>query len=163
MTVGGDPFLLRVAGVHSAVAVDSELVLRLARRKNKQHGSVLWRACCCAHSNKWWLCPVHTLGRWLSMQLHGARPFAGLRADTARQVLKQRLGRACVEEASSYVLHDFRRGHAMDIAAAGGDLRAILTAGRVVIACIPKLFGCIRIGEEVALQAHLDDSDECDE
>jgi hypothetical protein len=163
MTVGGDPLLPLAAGVHSAVAVvDGELVLRLARRKNKQHGSVLRRACCCGHSNKW-LCPVHTLGRWLSLQPPGARPFAGLRADTARQALKQRLGRASVEEASSYVLHDFRRGHAMDIAAAGGDLRAILAAGEWSSPAFLNYLDVSELEKQVALQAHLDDSDECDE
>ena len=163
MAVGGDPASPLAAGVHSAVAVvDGVLVLRLAQRKNMQHGSFLRRACCCGPESKW-LCPVHTLGRWLMRLPPGAQPFNGLRADSAGQSLKLRLEQLRVAQASSYVLHDFRRGHAMDIAAAGGDLKTILAAGQWSSPAFLKYLDVSELEKQVALQAHLDDSDECDE
>ena len=162
LTVGGNPLAPLDAGVHSAVAItDDELVLRLARRKNRLHGSVLRRACCCG-TGLVWSCPVHTLGKWLAKMPPGTKPFGLLSVDAARSELKRRLALLGVDHAGSYVLHDFRRGHAMDIAAAGGDLREILTAGEWSSPAFLKYLDGTEIEKLVALQAHLDDSGDSD-
>lgn len=74
LVVGGDPLVPLSPRVHSAVAVvDDELLVRLAKRKNRPHGPVLRRACCCGKGNKW-ACPVHTLAQCLERQPPGSQP-----------------------------------------------------------------------------------------
>ena len=136
-------------------------MVRLARRKNRLHESVLRRACSRSDDNVW-TCPVHHLGKWLMQQPHGSRLIAHVRADTARCTLKRRLQGLDVEHASEYVLHGFRRGHAMDIASASGDLRTILAAGEWSSPEFLKYFDVTEFEENVALQAHIDDSGESD-
>jgi hypothetical protein len=51
----------------------------------------------------------------------------------------------------------------MDIAAAGGDLQTILAAGQWSSPAFLKYLDVSELETQVALQAHLDDSDECDE
>jgi hypothetical protein len=158
MTVGSNPEAPLADGVHSCVAViGNELVLKLARRKNKIHGSTLRRACSCPASR--WMCPVHVLGEWLSTREIGSQPFLHLRADVARSALRRRLGWLGVKEASAYSLHDFRRGHAHDLAAAGGSLQAILAAGEWTSPAFLKYLDTVQLEEQVVLQAHLDDAE----
>ena len=118
-------------GRHSAlVLVDSKLVLRLRTRKNKQHGSTLYRTCVCmdgAKPNDG--CPVHVIGKWIESMPAGCRVFEGITADAALKPLRRRLVSIGVTGASHYCLHDFRRGHAQDLVENGASLAMILQAG----------------------------------
>ena len=158
ITVGVNPEGPLDADAHSCVAVvGNSLVLKLARRKNKAHGSTLRRACACPASR--WMCPVHTLGEWLGSQAAGTKPFAHLRADVARRQLRERLTWSGVKDAPAYSLHDFRRGHAMDLASAGGTLKTILAAGEWTSPAFLKYLDIAELEEQAVLQAHVDDSD----
>ena len=105
-----------------------ELCLKLHRRKNRQHGSLLKRVCCCSKSPD--ICPVHVLWEKFFKELRpGCAPWGNITSNQARsrlrdslhelQVWGQCLNRACVAayvayqvpNAMSYGTHDFRRGH----------------------------------------------------
>jgi hypothetical protein len=117
-------------GVHSCFSfVGDDIVLKLARRKNKPHGWTGRAKCWCskggAHKA---CCPVHELGMTVARQV-GSSPFAHISPGLALATLRRHLTALDVEHALTYRLHDFRRGHARDIAASGGTLYDILVAG----------------------------------
>ena len=159
MTTGASPETLLPAGLHScAGVVDGELVVRLAKRKNKGHGSVLRRACTCELAA--WRCPVHVLGAWLQALPCGSRPFVHMRADAARAALRARLASLGLADAAAYNLHDFRRGAAHDLAEAGGGLKQLLDAGEWLSPAFLKYLDTEQLEKRVAVQACIDDSDE---
>ena len=103
---------------------ESELVLRLKKRKNKLGGSVLVRTCWCQSSEA--LCPVHVLGRYFAGLACGEAPFAGISSGKASSFLKHCMERLGVENGAVYRCHDLRRGHAKDLQQAGSTLKEIL-------------------------------------
>jgi len=103
------------------------IVLRLSRRKNKEGGSVLIRKCWCAACKA--TCPVHALGKYFQETTPGSSPFGNISASRARTGLRMQLQALGVKDALKYRTHDFRRGHAKDLAKAGSTLREILDAG----------------------------------
>ena len=104
------------------------LCLQLRSRKNLPEGSgILKRACSCRASPA--ICPVHVLWhKFLSQQEVGSKPWAGINPAAARCCLRAvleslqaslsivlrraKLEYVQVNQAQSYSLHDFRRGHA---------------------------------------------------
>ena len=117
----------RLGARASLVLVDGLLQLKLARRKNKQFGSVLHRACWCARSRQ--TCPVHALGNWFAALPKGTEPFKGISAASALSALRGFPTEIGVKDAALYRTHDLRRGHALDLQQRGGSLREILEAG----------------------------------
>ena len=100
----------------SAVSVcGGELVLRLARRKNKAAGSRLVRGCWCKECPR--TCPVHVVGKLVSSAVHGAALFGGITPAGALEALRHMLAAIGVEHAAKYRKHDVRRGHALDLCA----------------------------------------------
>ena len=90
---------------------DNILFLKLKRRKNRQRGSLLSRACTCAASEL--MCPVHVLWHGFFMHLPvGAQPWASVSPSDARRELRRTLEFLRVPDADMYGTHDFRRGHA---------------------------------------------------
>ena len=89
---------------------NGEMHLRLRRRKNRPHGSLLVRGCWCSRSPS--TCPVHAVESWLAGLRPGDPLFPGLSAAEALRVLRGLLDFLNVERASEYRTHDFRRGHA---------------------------------------------------
>ena len=80
ITVGERPLEPLREGVHSCIGVvKDEIVLRLAKRKNKPHGSTIRRGCTCGKGRR--MCPVHVLGKWLASQALGPKPFAHFSAE----------------------------------------------------------------------------------
>ena len=159
MTSGPDPEAVLPDGQHSCAGVaKGEFILRLARRKNKLHGSILRRACSCAGAA--WRCPVHTLGEWLQSLPCGSQPFLCVRADVARAELRRRLAALGFSDSAAFNLHDFRRGHAHDLAEAGGGLKQILDAGEWVSPAFLKYLDTAQLEKKVAVQACLDDSED---
>ena len=115
---------------HSAFWVTGdELVLVLAKRKNRRRPTRLVRHCWCARRSRAELCPVHTIGSWLSALPRGATPFAELSGAKALAELRRRLAVLGEAEPERFRLHSFRGGHAMDVAQNGGRLAQILKAG----------------------------------
>ena len=106
---------------------DGSLVIVLARRKNKAHGSRLTRKCWCERSST--TCPVHVIGHMVNTLAHGTPLFTGWTAPTALVELRRLLGVTGVRHAELYWCHDIRRGHALDLQLAGSPLHEILAAG----------------------------------
>ena len=112
----------------AVVAIEQDcIVLRLLRRKNMEHGSVLKRSCWCKSCRI--TCPVHVLGKYLAAQGPGCRPFDAFDQRSVLQGLRTRLQILGVPEAPKYRTHDFRRGHARDMQIGGATLKQILEAG----------------------------------
>ena len=73
--------------------------------------------------------PVHVLVAWVAGQEVSATSFGHTGTAGARAKLKRRLRATNVVDATSYKLHDFRSGHAQEMASPGCSLAAILSAG----------------------------------
>ena len=159
LTAAGDPCATLPKGKHSAIAAvqGDELILRLARRKNRPHGSVIRRGCTCAADER--LCAVHVVGRWWAAQAGGARPFAGVSAAWAGCELRRRLKLLDVGGADNFCLHDFRRGHAQDLVESGADLQRILRAGKWVSPAFLKYLDTVKCEKTAVVRARLDESD----
>ena len=148
-------------GRHSAIGLDgSELVLVLAKRKNRPRGATLRRGCLCPGGAP--ICPVHVLAPWLGLRPDGAQPFVHLSAGKATGGLRDLLTWLRVPDAHEYRLHDFRRGHARDLASATSDLRTILDAGQWTSPAFMKYLDMTKIETDMVVQAHQDDSEDED-
>ena len=146
-------------GGHSCLSMcGDELVLRLARRKNKPHGTVLRRSCWCDSREQ--LCPVHVLGRWVRFQAAGSAPFAGFKADFARRELRRKLHRLGIDGGNQYWLHDFRRGHAQDMVDGGGRLGEILLAGEWSSPAFTRYLDMNSLVTSAVVEAHIIESDD---
>ena len=156
----GDADLPLVAGAHSCFSVCGEdVVLRLAKRKNRAHGSTLRRGCWCS-SKADTTCPVHVLGPWLDSLPPGSKPFSGITAVAARRDLKRRLRCLKVKAADTYWLHDLRRGHAQDMVDNGGRLCEILKAGEWSSPAFTAYLDLDAVEQAGILEAHLDESED---
>ena len=107
---------------------ESEVVLRLARRKNMPGGSTITRRCWCKDCAL--TCPVHVLGAFFKSCEPGSQPFVAIAAHQARSFLKTWLFGLGVADAHLYRPHDLRRGHARDLQVGGSTLVEILNAGQ---------------------------------
>ena len=147
------------SGRHSSLVVrGNEIVLKLASRKNKRHGSVLKRSCWCRSCRA--TCPVHQLGQWLAKLASGSRPFYHISGEEALRKLRARLHSLGVSDAASYILHDFRRGHAQDLVSSGANLRQILAAGEWKSPAFLAYLDWTKLEAGAVMEAHLEESDE---
>ena len=145
-------------GQHSAlVPLEDRLVLVLARRKNRPHGSSLVRECTCAAARK--LCPVHRLGAWLQRCRPGARPFAHISPGWATAELRRRLRALRVPQAELHSLHGFRRGRARDILRANGRLIDVLRAGEWASSAFAKYLDAEEVEAGAEVEAYLVESE----
>jgi hypothetical protein len=146
-------------GTHSCWSmVGKSLVLKLRRRKNKPHGSVLRRPCSC----KFVLacnCPVHGIGPWLKTLEPGSTPFAHISGAYALAELRRRLTLLGIPDAEKYVLQDFRKGHADDIRARGGTLREILEAGEWRSPAFLRYLDVNKMEADLFMIDHLEESE----
>ena len=145
---------------HSSLALEGdELVLRLRRRKNKPHGSVLRRACWCGErAGMCKTCPVHVLGKWVGDQESGTRPFHHWGPKTVRQVLRLRLVTLGIASAQEFQLHDFRRGHTKDLQRAKEPLSKILAWAEWQKPTIFMYCDLETLERDAVIDAHFDDS-----
>ena len=125
-------FLLRVpsealpatAGGEGPCALSIEggfIVLKLARRKNKEQGSRLARGCWCNQSKT--TCPLHVLGPYIKECSPGAKLFGGINSSAALRMLRQISATLGVPRAEEIRTHDLRRGHAKDLQVSGEEAR----------------------------------------
>ena len=66
-------------------------------------------------------CPVHVVGTVIKKLGPGKPMFRGVTANAALSKLRIMLSEIGVAEAVEYGTHDLRRGHAMDLQAAGNS------------------------------------------
>ena len=142
----------------SLILCDGLLQLKLARRKNKQFGSVLQRACWCARCTA--TCPVHALGAWFADLPVGTRPFADISAASSLSTLRFLLGQLGVKDAALYRTHDLRRGHALDLQQRGGTLREILQAGEWSSPAFLSYLDLTQLELGAVVEAHLAESED---
>ena len=112
---GGD-FSLASGDAHGSRV----LVLSLKRRKNRPRGSRLSRGCWCKKDKD--TCPVHVLLPWLLRLPPGATLFPGISPWGALRTMRRMLVILEVPDAGKYCVHDFRRGHALDLQLSGACL-----------------------------------------
>ena len=114
---------------HKCVILPSEtcVSLKLAWRKNRRGPSTLSRSCWCKRCQA--TCPVHVLGPFLASFPVNASPFAQFRPPQVLAIIRETLQGLGVPDAQWYRTHDFRRGHAQDLATRGARLAEILRAG----------------------------------
>ena len=101
--------------------------LWLPKRKNRRSPSTQFRPCWCKKCPL--TCPVHVLGAYMTQFPSGTQPFLGITPAKAGIGLRKLLRDTGVPNASSYVPHDARRGHAEDLRRGGATLGEILRAG----------------------------------
>ena len=153
-----DGVAFRQGAEASLILCDGLLQLKLARRKNKQFGSVLQRACWCARSTA--TCPVHALGAWFAGLPVGTRPFADISAGSSLSTLRFSLGQLGVRDAALYRTHDLRRGHALDLQQRGGTLREILQAGEWSSPAFLSYLDMTQLELGAVVEAHLAESED---
>ena len=148
---------------HSGIGVcGSELILKLASRKNKPHGSTLKRRCCCSSCRT--TCPVHVLAPWIESHPAGTPLFQGMDGNSALKVLRRRLATLGIEWGpDDYRLHDFRRGHAQDLFELGATLKTILLAGEWRSPAFMSYLDMSEVECRAAMEIHMVESDEEEE
>eukprot|EP00973_Karenia_brevis_P079919 11089638-Karenia_brevis.AAC.1 len=104
-----------MSGSSNLSLVNDQVVLKLARRKNKPQGSTLTRGCLCAGRKCCLLCPVHVLGTYVKRVSAGSRIFPTATPARALAVLRMMLQKLGVQDSECYRTHDLRRGHAKDL------------------------------------------------
>ena len=139
------------------IAKDDELVVVLARRKNKPGGSRLVRRCWCRECPQ--TCPVHVLGPIIRDWPEDVPLFDGISAYVARAKLREMLGALGVQESGSYRTHDLRRGHALDLQLSGAPLWEILQAGEWSSPAFLKYLDLHCLDRDLVVQAHAGESD----
>ena len=158
VTVGGG---IGAPGEQSVIYLEDEVVhLKLAKRKNRQKGSLLKRSCWCKACRL--TCPVHVLWQYLSSQPAGFRPFEKISAAKALCRLRDILQVLKVPEFESYRTHDFRRGHARDMQADGASLGEILAAGQWRSPAFMSYMEYHELEHDAVVEAHLVESSDED-
>jgi hypothetical protein len=146
-------------GIHSAIMMKGdELVIRLRKRKNRPHGSVISRACWCKRCEH--TCPVCVVGRWLQTVGPGVEIFKHITAHKATEDLRRRLKILKVQSANLYSLHGFRRGHAQDMLVRGKSLCEILRAGEWKSAAFMQYLDASELEAAAVVEAHFVESSE---
>ena len=135
------------------------LVLRLHRRKNKPHGSMLRRSCTCACHPR--ICPVHVLWHGFLRPLpFGSKPWAEHTSSSANAALRVALSKLAVPRADLYRCHDLRRGHARDLFDSGTPLEDILRHGEWRGKSVRKYLDECDLEQQVVLEAAMESEDE---
>ena len=130
-------------------------------KKNKPEGSKLVRGCWCNDAPE--LCPVHMMGPFILRRAQGESLFPGVTAAKATRVLRVCLHGLGVPGHEEYRLHDFRRGHAMDLVASGAPLWEILGAGEWRSPAFLQYLNLHELEEGLVTQAHLEESESEDD
>ena len=138
--------------------VGSDLVLVLARRKNKLRGSRLVRSCWCSSSPGF--CPLHSVQPLMEAAGDDFAPFASITPAKALQVLRNILVDLEVHRAAEYRLHDLRRGHALDLQQSGAPLYEILAAGEWRSPAFLEYLDKNQLETDMVVQAHCAESDD---
>ena len=90
----------------------------------------------------------------------GTRPWAHISAENARARIRSRLTELQVPQASRYGTHDFRRGHAKDMAESGSTLAQILRAGQWRSAAFMRYMEEASLSRQAAVDIAIDSDGE---
>ena len=101
---------------------------------------------------------MHVIGEYLAEFEAGTKPFVSWKPDVVLATLRDVLKVVEVVEASEYVAHDLRRGHAEDIRARGGTLAEILLAGDWRSLAFLDYLNKHRLERDATMAAHVADS-----
>ena len=137
------------------------LCLKLAKRKNKLHGSLLQRGCLC-HSCRL-TCPIHSLWPYFEDMQIGHKPFAKITPASALARLRCFLRELDVADAHKYRTHDWRRGHAKDMQMNGSTLYQILMAGEWRSPSFMSYMDLMELEMGATMEAHMAESSSEDE
>ena len=140
---------------------EDHLILKLKRRKNRDGGSVLKRACWCSSCKV--TCPVHVLAPYFVSCGAGCMPFEAFDAKSALSILRGWLQHLGIPDALAYRTHDIRRGHARDLMKGGARLHEILAAGDWKSAAFLKYLDSVELESGATLEAHVAESSSDDE
>ena len=135
---------------------NDRLVLRLRRRKNRLHGSVLKRSCWCANCRS--TCPVHSVWPFFRNFEVGTKPFSGISPGMALAGLRGLLNDLKVPQSGIYRTHDLRRGHARDMQKNGSTLCQILEAGQWKSPAFLTYLDVQALEHDAVVEAHLAES-----
>ena len=144
-------------GQSTIIVGHDELVLILARRKNKPQGSRLVRKCWCRECAL--TCPVHVLGPVFKAWPVDIPLFKSVTAAAASKKLREMLKAVGVQGSATYRTHDLRRGHALDLQLSGAPLWQILQAGEWTSPAFLKYLDLHRLDTDFVVQAHAGESD----
>ena len=113
-TCKAEPGSHQFATEQSCIWLESgEVCFKMLRRENRAKGSGVLRRRCSCEGGATSMCAAHTLWEQFFAQLPaGAKPWARITANHARDRLRTLLRKLCVPDAESYGTHDFGRGHA---------------------------------------------------
>ena len=156
----GDQRLAQGAAEQAVIWLDDDmLVLRLLRRKNKPHVSVLKRGCTCESQPR--ICLIHVLWEGFLRDLPvGRKPWAAHSSTSANDALRTALSSLAVPSANLYRCHDLRRGHARDLFDAGSPLEDTLRHGEWRGKAVRKYLDECDLEQQVVLEAVLESDDE---
>ena len=148
---GGVPY-------RAIVVSPGHITVRLKRRKNLPMGSAIKRQCSCMECSD--TCPVHVLGKWRNSLAPRSTPFQATTGQSALKALRERIKRLGSPCADTYRLHDFRRGHAQDLAASGARLNEILQAGQWRSSSFFRYLDAEELDSQAVLEAHFNMSED---
>ena len=103
---------------------------------------------------------MHVLGIWLNGLSPRSKPFEATSGKSALNLLRERVKRLGSPCAATYRLHDFRRGHAQDLADAGAHLNEILQAGQWRSAAFFRYLDAEEVDSRAVLEAHFNMSED---
>ena len=150
-----------IKSVHAAVILaNGRLGLQLARRKNNDRSSILWRSCWCDSSAS--TCPVHVLGKWFCELPQNSRPFIHISPGMALARMREILLAMNVPGANQYRTHDFRRGHADDMRRNGKSMVEILRMGGWSSRAFQDYMDMHAVEEDAVFEAHVCASSDSD-
>lgn len=105
------------------------LVLKLRTRKHTRGGAIIFRPCFCRNDvlGCAGLCPVHDFWKAVASTTVAHEPlFPSLLKKNVNRVLKGMLSAMCVEDASKYSTHAFRRGASMELKRSSSSFAEVL-------------------------------------
>ena len=146
-------------GTHSRLTGgDDRVTLRLARRKNKPQGSFMTRTCWCKQSAA--TCPVHALGKLLFDLPQGKALFPKISAADVNILLRSRLRKLGEKNPDEFGTHDFRRGHARDLARAkSSTAKSIMEMGEWASSAMLRYLDTSELETTAVIEAHMAESE----
>ena len=137
---------------------DENIRLRLAKRKNKPNGSFMTRTCWCASSAA--TCPVHVLGRLVDGLPTGKCIFGNISSEDVRTTLRARVKQLRQPGPHEFNTHDFRRGHARDLAnSKASTVKSIMQMGEWTSSAMIKYLNVNELEAQAVIEAHIAESE----
>ena len=105
---------------------------------------------------------MHVVGKFFASLKHGEKPFAHMSPASVIRDLRSMLSEIGVRDATAYITHDLRRGHAEDLRLRGATLGEILRAGDWRSPAFLHYLNIAQLESDRTAEAHLEDSSDRD-